>query len=124
MKTYQATAHREDRWWVVEVDGVGATQGRSTAEAQRMAADLVAIMEEIPPEEFEVRIEFDIPGPLGDEVRRAQEAARDADLAQRNAAVRTRHVVRRLLSSGLSKQDVARVLHVSPQRVSQLVKPS
>ncbi|MGA6163281.1 hypothetical protein [Amycolatopsis magusensis] len=63
MKAYRATAHREDKWWVVQVEGVGATQGRSTAEAQRMAADLVAIMEEIPPDDFTVSIDFDIPGP-------------------------------------------------------------
>ncbi|UJW33888.1 hypothetical protein L3Q67_09030 [Saccharothrix sp. AJ9571] len=122
MKTYRATAHREDKWWVVQVEGVGATQGRFTAEAQRMAADLVAIMEEISPDDFTVSIDFDIPGPLGDDVKRAKEATREADLAQRKAADRTRQVVRRLLNSGLSKQDVARVLYVSPQRISQLAK--
>ncbi|MGC7093603.1 hypothetical protein ACPZ19_02950 [Amycolatopsis lurida] len=122
MKTYRATAHREEKWWVVEVEGVGATQGRSTAEAQRMAADLVEMMEELAPGEFTVSIDFDIPGPLGEDVRRAKEATREADLAQRKAAERTREVVHRLLNSGLSKQDVAKVLHVSPQRVSQLVK--
>ncbi|WP_410608462.1 hypothetical protein [Amycolatopsis sp. lyj-109] len=87
-----------------------------------MAADLVAIMEDIPLEEFDVQIDFDLPGPLGDEVKRAKEATRDADQAQRKAAERTRQVVRRLLSSGLSKQDAARILRVSPQRISQLVK--
>ncbi|GAB2761982.1 hypothetical protein [Amycolatopsis magusensis] len=73
MKTYRATAHREDKWWVVQVEGVGATQGRSTAEAQRMAADLVSIMEEITPDDFTVSIDFDTPGPWGDDVKRAQE---------------------------------------------------
>ncbi|MBN6035963.1 hypothetical protein [Amycolatopsis sp. 195334CR] len=123
MKTYRATAHREEKWWVVEVEGVGATQGRSTAEAQRMAADLVEMMEELAPDEFTISVEFDIPGPLGEDIRRAREATREADLAQRKAAERTREVVHRLLNSGLSKQDIAKVLHVSPQRVSQLVKP-
>lgn len=123
MKIYQATACREGKWWVVKVDGVGATQGRSAAEAQRMAADLVAIMEEIPLEEIEVQIDFEIPGPLGDEVKQARQATREADLAQRKAADRTRAAVSRLLGSGLSKQDAARILRVSPQRISQLVKP-
>lgn len=87
-----------------------------------MAADLVAVMEETPLEEISVQIEFDLPGSLGDEVRRAKEATRDADQAQRKAAERTRQVVRHLLSSGMSKQDAARILRVSPQRISQLVK--
>ncbi|WP_370945488.1 hypothetical protein AB5J62_41290 [Amycolatopsis sp. cg5] len=123
MKTYQATARREGKWWVVEVDGVGVTQGRSTAEAHRMAVDLVEIMEEIPHDEIEVRIEFEIPGALGDEVKSARQATREADLAQRKAADQTRLAVGRLLGSGLSKQDAARILRVSPQRISQLVKP-
>ena len=124
MKAYTAKAHREGKWWVVEVDGVGATQGRSTTEAQRMAIDLVAIMAEIPVDEIDVQIDFDLPGPLGDEVRQAKEATREADQAQRNAAERTRQVVRRLLGTGLSKQDVARILRVSPQRISQLAPPT
>src|SRR5256885_15766929 len=62
MKTYRATARREKKWWVVEVPGVGTTQGRTTAEVQRMAADLVAIMKEIPLEDVRVEVEFEVPG--------------------------------------------------------------
>ncbi len=62
MKTYRATARREKKWWVVEVPGVGTTQGRTTAEVQRMAADLVAIMKEIPLEQVRVTVEFEVPG--------------------------------------------------------------
>ncbi|MGX7825330.1 hypothetical protein ACTG9Q_09570 [Actinokineospora sp. 24-640] len=58
MKTYQATARREDEWWVVEVDGVGVTQGRSTAEAHRMAVDLVAVMTGVPVGTVEVTVDL------------------------------------------------------------------
>jgi DNA-directed RNA polymerase specialized sigma subunit len=122
MKTYRATAHREDKWWVVEVHGVGTTQGRSTAEAQRMATDLVAVMEEIPLDELSVQIEFELPGSLGDEIKCARQETRQAEQAQRSAAEKVRRVVAHLLSSGMSKQDAARILGVSAQRISQLVK--
>ncbi len=123
MKTYPATARREGKWWVVEVDGVGATQGRSTAEAQRMAADLVAIMEDVPLDGIDVEIEFELPGELGDEVKRAKQETRAAEQAQRSAAEKIRRAVTHILSNGMSKQDAARILGVSPQRISQLVKP-
>ncbi|QFU94350.1 hypothetical protein [Amycolatopsis sp. YIM 10] len=37
-KTAPQSIGKQEKWWVVEVEGVGAPQGRSTAEAQRMAA--------------------------------------------------------------------------------------
>jgi hypothetical protein len=86
VRTYPATARREGKWWGVEVSGVGATQGRSTAEAQRMATDLVAIMEELPLKDINVEIEFELPGELGDEVKRAKQETRAAEQAQRSAA--------------------------------------
>ncbi|MDQ3404169.1 MAG: hypothetical protein M3548_12345 [Actinomycetota bacterium] len=124
MRSYRATARREGKWWVVDVEGVGATQGRSTAEAQRMATDLITVMDEIPPERFEVRVEFELPGALGGEVKRARLESRAAEQAQRDAADNVRRVVAHILGAGMSKQDAARILGVSPQRISQLTKTS
>ncbi|MCP2166328.1 hypothetical protein [Goodfellowiella coeruleoviolacea] len=87
-----------------------------------MATDLVAVMEQVPIEEVLVQIEFELPGSLGEEIKRARQEAQAAEQAQRNAAEKVRRVVTHLLGSGLSKQDAARILGVSPQRISQLVK--
>ncbi|MGQ0841553.1 hypothetical protein [Actinokineospora sp.] len=124
MTTYRASARREGKWWVVDVTGVGVTQARSTAEAVRMATDLVSAMDGIPLDEVDVQVEFELPGELGDEVKRARQDSRDAERAQRNAAENIRRAVAHILGAGMSKQDAARILGVSPQRISQLVKPS
>jgi hypothetical protein len=79
MKTHNATATREGRWWVVDVPGVGVTQGRTTREAERMAADLVAVMLDVPAEEVSVTVDFQLAGDLADEVRSAKQAQRDAE---------------------------------------------
>lgn len=52
MSTYEVTASRGDRYWLVHVSGVGHTQARSLAEAEVMAKDLIAVMsdEDIDPE--------------------------------------------------------------------------
>lgn len=121
MRTYTATATREGGWWVVEVDGVGATQGRTTAEAERMAVDLVAAMEDVPKNEIDIDVTFVAPGALAAEVLDAKEASQVAAEAQRNAAERIRGVVRRLLDAGMSRQDAARILKVAPQRITQLL---
>jgi DNA-directed RNA polymerase specialized sigma24 family protein len=120
MRSYDATATREGRWWVVDVSGIGVTQGRTTREAERMAVDLVAVMLDVPAEQVAVEIDFRLGGELAAEVRDVKQAQREAEEAQRQAADKSRTAVRHVLAAGLSKQDAARVLGISAQRVSQL----
>lgn len=89
-----------------------------------MARDLVSAMDDVPLDEVDVEIEFVLPGNLGDEVRNAKLETQAAERAQRNAAEKVRLAVAHILGDGMSKQDAARILGVSPQRISQLVKPN
>jgi predicted XRE-type DNA-binding protein len=59
---------------------------------------------------------------LETQVRQVRETTARAEAAQRKAATMTRTVVRNLKARGLSGNDIAAVLKVSPQRVSQLAK--
>lgn len=120
MKSYSAIATREGSWWVVDVTDVGVTQGRNAREAERMAVDLVALMLDVPTEEVSVNVEFVLGGELATEVKQVKQAQRQAEKVQEQAADKSRAVVRRVLAAGLSKQDAARVLGVSAQRISQL----
>lgn len=122
VNTYQATATREGRWWVVEVDGVGATQARNTRQAEEMAVDMVAAVIDVQPIEITVNITYEIPGHIGDEVKSARRAVAAAAEAQERAASESRRVVKEILELGMSQRDAARVLGVSPQRVNQLVR--
>lgn len=61
MSTYTATARREGDFWVVEIYGVGATQGVDKADAAHMARDYIAIRREIPIEDVRVDITFHEP---------------------------------------------------------------
>lgn len=60
-------------------------------------------------------------GGLEREAESAREAAAQADKSQRAAARRYRDVARALRQRGISGRDIAVVMHVSPQRVSQLL---
>jgi hypothetical protein len=53
---YTALATKEDRWWIVRVDGVGVTQAKHLREAQSMARDLVEAMTGSPSSHFDVVI--------------------------------------------------------------------
>jgi hypothetical protein len=58
VKTYRATATREDGLWVVDVHGVGVTQGYTVDEARHLARDYVATMTEVPLDEVRVDVDF------------------------------------------------------------------
>ena len=115
--TTTATAVREGRFWVV-IPGVGVTQGRSVREARAMAADLVEAMTG-KAEAVDVHCE------LADDVREAVDHARattaEAKRLTAVAADEHRQAARDLaVDRGMSKADVASLLNVSQQRVSQL----
>lgn len=121
MSTYTVTAKRWQHGWELHIDRVGVTQSRSLADAETMVRDYIALDLEVPPDSFHVEITPEIPGSLGTELAEARRAVADAADAQREAAAKSRAAARRLKAAGLSGRDIAAVLDLSPQRVSQLL---
>jgi DNA-directed RNA polymerase specialized sigma24 family protein len=118
---------RAKRWehgWELHIDRVGVTQSRSLSDADMMARDLVSRRTGSEPASFGVEITPEIGGGLDERTRQAREAVSSADRAQRSAAAQSREAARQLRRAGLSGRDIAKVLGVSPQRVSQLLKNS
>jgi DNA-directed RNA polymerase specialized sigma subunit len=72
--------------------------------------------------EVEVNIDFHLPGDGDKQVAEAREAQRKASAAMEAAAVKIRSALSMVLATGITKKDAARLLRVSPQRVSQLSK--
>ncbi len=118
MTTYQVTARRWERGWELHIEGVGVTQCRRLTEAEEMVRDYLALDTGADPDSLDVVITPVVDADVA-ETRRAVEAAMRA---QRMAAARSRATARRLRSLGLSGREIAMVLGVSPQRVSQLSK--
>ncbi len=115
-------ATREGRFWVVDVAGVGVTQGRSVREARAMAADLVEAMTGTAET---VEVTFELPAPVREAVAQARETNAEATRLASVAAEGYRTAVRELVADiGMSKTDVAALLEVSQQRVSQLLPTS
>ena len=122
MKNYQVRAKRWEHGWELHIDGVGVTQSRTLWDAEEMARDLIGRREDLPEDAFTVTITPEIGGGLDEETRAAREAVSAANRAQRLAAAQSRAAARRLRQAGLTGRDIAKVLDVSPQRVSQLLR--
>ncbi|MDH6292277.1 hypothetical protein M2275_007216 [Rhodococcus opacus] len=123
MMKVTAKATRCGDWWVVEVPGVEAslTQVRRLDQVSAMVADAVHLVEDVPAEDIEVVLDYEI----GDsaalmEARAAHLQVESAAHAQECAARASRAAVVHLRRSGLSVRDIGVILELSPQRVSQL----
>lgn len=121
-ETYSVRAKRWEHGWELHIEGVGVTQSRSLWDAEMMARDLISRRGGVAADSFAVAITPEIGGGLDERTREAREAVTRADRAQRNAAAQSREAARQLRRAGLSGRDIAKVLEVSPQRVSQLLK--
>jgi len=122
MTVYTVRARRWKRGWELHIDDLGVTQARRLEDAEGMARDYIALDLDIPADSFEVCIVPEVGDGLDEEMRAARKAAAAAEAAQQDASASSRQVARKLKSAGLSGRDIAVVLRVSPQRVSQLLK--
>lgn len=118
--TYRVLAKRWEKGWELHIDGIGVTQARKLHEAETMVRDLIDRRDDVNAAEFNLEWTFELDDELDAEIKAARAAVAANAEAQKEAAARSRSVARRLLASGLAGNEVAKILGVSPQRVSQL----
>lgn len=123
---YEVVVTREDGHWLADVPELAGahTYARSLPALGRAVREVIVLAADLPDEAMPgLRLDFDYR--TGDseldatalEVRRLR---RQADELAAAAAARTGQVAALLVARGLSVRDVAALLGISPQRVSQL----
>jgi hypothetical protein len=122
LRTYHAQVDRDGAVWRIRVPEVRrTTQARSLREVRAMARDLIAIMDDIPADSFDLDITITLPADVETELARSAELREAAATSQAQAAQATRRAARRLRDQGLALRDVGDALGVSAQRAKQLV---
>ncbi|MGH3684933.1 MAG: hypothetical protein ACRDRU_27165 [Pseudonocardiaceae bacterium] len=121
MSHYRVAARRWEHGWELHIEGAGVTQSRTLAGAARMARDYLALEYGGEPGSYTVEVVPELDGDLAAAAEAARQAVRHAEQEQRRAAACSRKAARDLKAAGLSGADIASVMGVSPQRVSQLV---
>jgi hypothetical protein len=122
--TYRVHARRWDRGWELHIEGVGVTQTRRLTNAEAMARDYIALDLDVPADSFEIEVIPQVGDGLDAEMRAARQATAEAKDAERRAAKASRHVAKKLKDIGLTGKEIAAILKLSPQRVSQLLTGS
>lgn len=122
MSTYTVHAKRWAQGWELHIDGVGVTQSHSLGDAERMVRDYLETFTEHGTSSDQVVVLAVVGGGLDKAMKAARDAVAEADRERREAAAQVRQVVRDMRQAGLSGRDIAHLLNVSPQRVSQFLK--
>lgn len=121
--TFQIHAERSGAWWLLtSPDAPGAvSQVRRLNQVDEHMREAIAFVMDVDADSFDLDIVPELPTALAEEVRAARAAIEQAAEVARAAAERQRKIVQELvITQRLTGREIAMVLGVSPQRVSQL----
>ena len=124
-KTYTARCQRSGDWWAISVPELRGvhTQARRLEKAEAMVRDAIAVFLDVPSDSFDVRIEPVLPRELQGKVGRGRKVRGEAEVLPREAAIASAEVAADLVQTAhLTVRDAGRVLGLSHQRITQLLK--
>ncbi|MFI5735710.1 hypothetical protein ACIA49_36705 [Kribbella sp. NPDC051587] len=124
-KTYDATARREGRWWMVEIPDLnGVTEARRLDQVEQAAREYIAVTADLPLSQ--VAVTFSAIEAAGHDLLDAKALVEDLRAQARKletlVADFSRELAASLTTADIPVRDVSNVLGVSHQRVSQLVQ--
>ncbi len=117
---HRVTARRHTDGWHLVIPDFGTIPTRSLATAEKTARAHIAANTGRPEDELVVTIQPKLDVRLGEAVQRAKTAQTELARLSATAATQSRQAAQALREAGLSNTDIAHVLGVSDQRVSQL----
>jgi len=133
-RTLAARAYRDGKWWTIEIPELTSAsprggdsritavgQARNVKDIQAAAVDLAAVWLDVDESDVNVNVTIEIPEAAAELFAQAKKNEETARQAVSEAARQLREAVRTLTADGLSQADAARILDLSPQRISQLI---
>ena len=123
-KTYHVDAYHDGKWWSLQVRELpnAISQVKSLDQADGWIREAINIVSDEPEDSFDVEIIPVVGEDLEAALAEAREFAAELDQFQQRVARMSRTVVSQLAEMNIKGKDIATILKVSPQRVSQLLK--
>ena len=125
MTSYTVRVERGERYWLVTIPEIQrTTQARTLREVEPMARDLIAVLEQVDPDSFDLHPDIMFPAAAQQHWSRAMQLREEAACTQAQATGEARLAARALADLGLTVRDVGTVLGISYQRAAQLISES
>ena len=121
---YHVDAYQDDKWWVLQVQELpnAISQVKSLDQADEWIREAINIVSDEPEDSFDVEIIPVVGEELEAALAEAREFAAEQDQFQQRMVWMYRSVMLDLSKLLTKGKDIAAILKVSPQRVSQLLK--
>ncbi len=121
-RVFEVNAEPIGRQWGLTVpDAPGAVSlVRALSSAEAHSREAIAFVLDIAEDSFDVHVNVQLDEQVERELVECRSMTADAESMARHAGERTRALVATMKADGLSGSDIATILGVSPQRVSQL----
>ncbi|MQY23685.1 HicB family toxin-antitoxin system [Nocardia macrotermitis] len=123
-KTYEVRVTRDGRWWMVRIPELDElTQARRIGEVPRMAREAVALHLGVPVDRVAVEVTIEVADlPVSELIRAVLEHRSRAEELAKQALAESKSLARELASRDVPMRDIGEMLHLSHQRVHQLVE--
>lgn len=121
MSRHTVRAERNDKYWVIWIDGEPRTQAKRHREIEEMARDWLSLMYERATESFELDLDVAMPAAARAHLERARVLRAESERARVEAGQETAAAALVLRESGLTVREIGPLLQVSHQRAQQLV---
>lgn len=122
-RTLEATAYKEGKWWMISIPEIdGLSQAKTVETVPNMAADLAAIILNVPQEAVSVNITYRLPEAAAVIDRQWHEAKAQVVTAEATAADKLAELATTLKANGWTLKDIAAVTGYTFQRIAQILK--
>ncbi|MFK0009916.1 hypothetical protein ACIQTZ_22965 [Paenarthrobacter sp. NPDC090520] len=122
-RTLEATAYKEGKWWMISIPEIdGLSQAKTVESVPGMAADLAAIVLNVPQEAVRVNITYRLPEAAAVIDRQWHEAKAQVTTAEATAADKLAELAHTLKANGWTLKDIAAVTGYTFQRIAQILK--
>lgn len=125
--SYRVRADRSDRgWWIVRVLDMRhvVTQARRASEVEEMARDVIALLEDVPPNSFDIEVTYRVADELDSDIAEVRRLRREAEEMAVRSRTATADAARRLRAAGLSVREIGSLLGIAHQRAQQILAAS
>lgn len=122
MRELEATASKNGSWWTITIDELDqTTETKKLSDVEEAATRLAATALEMAPADLDVHVSYPVPEAVAQDWDAARAETRQAKELTIAAAAHTRTVVHQLHQDGYAGREIAKVLDMTAQRVSQIL---
>ncbi|MDJ0315770.1 hypothetical protein [Arthrobacter antibioticus] len=123
VRTLEVTAYKEGKWWMVSIPEIdGLTQCKTIEKIQEQAADLAAVILDMPADQVAVNVAYTLP----EDAKAASESWHQAQgqltAAKADVDARLADLARTLKGQGYTLKDIGALTGYTFQRIAQILK--